>query len=217
MGVSAAQGSAGLKQGVCTSTTRPSNPFEGQMIYETDTDLTYIYGGSSWQQVSGGSAVGNSGLVYITGATIAALSTSATVSNCFSTTYDNYLIKVTGMTATAAGDTSFQFTGITTSVYAFSGFYQSIGSSTINAYGGTSTSSPIGTMAATLNTQINIEISGANLAVVKYLLIDTVSNNIRVSQATQCNSTVQATGFTITPASGTLSGGTIRVYGYRQA
>jgi len=48
MGVSAAQGSAGLKQGVCTSTTRPSNPFEGQMIYETDTDLMLLYNGSAW-------------------------------------------------------------------------------------------------------------------------------------------------------------------------
>ena len=48
MGVSAAQGSAGLKQGVCTSTTRPSNPFEGQMIYETDTDYMYVWSGTAW-------------------------------------------------------------------------------------------------------------------------------------------------------------------------
>ena len=48
MGVSAAQGSAGLKPGVCTSTTRPSNPFEGQMIYETDTDKVLVWNGSAW-------------------------------------------------------------------------------------------------------------------------------------------------------------------------
>jgi len=52
MGVSAAQGSAGLKPGVCTSTTRPSNPFEGQMIYETDTDSTLIWTGSYWQSTA---------------------------------------------------------------------------------------------------------------------------------------------------------------------
>ena len=90
MGVSAAQGSAGLKQGVCTSTTRPSNPYEGQMIYETDTDLTYIWGGTAWQQVSGGTAVGNSGLVYIT--SVAATGASTTISNCFTSTYENYRI-----------------------------------------------------------------------------------------------------------------------------
>ena len=48
MGVSAAQGSAGLKPGVCTSTTRPSNPFEGQMIYETDTDKVLVWNGTAW-------------------------------------------------------------------------------------------------------------------------------------------------------------------------
>ena len=217
MGVSAAQGSAGLKPGVCTSTTRPSNPFEGQMIYETDTDLTYIYGGTAWQQVSGGTAVGNSGLVYVTEATIGSAVSSVTVSSAFSSTYDNYRIKITGMTGSAAADTSFQFGGITTSVYAYSGFYQAIGVGTSTTFGGTATTMPIGTMAATLNTQINIEISGANLAVAKYFEIATTSNNIRVNQGGQCNSAVQATAFTITPASGTLTGGTITVYGYRKA
>ena len=37
-----------LKPGVCTSTTRPAAPFEGQTIYETDTDLVKSYNGSSW-------------------------------------------------------------------------------------------------------------------------------------------------------------------------
>jgi len=57
--------STGIRTGVCTSSTRPTAPYEGQHIYETDTDLTYVWGGSAWQQVSGGTAVGNSGLVYV--------------------------------------------------------------------------------------------------------------------------------------------------------
>ena len=81
--------STGLRPGVCTSSTRPTAPYEGQHIYETDTDLTYIWGGSAWQQVSGGTAVGNSGLVYITTKTFSATST-LTCSNVFSSTYDNY-------------------------------------------------------------------------------------------------------------------------------
>jgi hypothetical protein len=40
--------STGLRPGVCTSTTRPTAPYEGQMVYETDTDLMLIYNGSSW-------------------------------------------------------------------------------------------------------------------------------------------------------------------------
>ena len=94
--------STGLRPGVCTSTTRPSTPFEGQMIYETDTDLTYIYGGSAWQQVSGGTAVGNSGLVYITGGTQSG-STALNVDNCFTSTYRNYRIVMSNIAVETAG------------------------------------------------------------------------------------------------------------------
>ncbi len=33
---------------VCTSGTRPALPFDGMVIYETDTDLFYYYDGSDW-------------------------------------------------------------------------------------------------------------------------------------------------------------------------
>ena len=119
MGVSAAQGSAGLKQGVCTSTTRPSNPFEGQMIYETDTDLTLIWGGTAWQQVSGGTAVGNSGLVYITQANLTG--SSVDIASCFSATYDSYLLQFSNTKTSSALITGWQLlngaTPITTATY----------------------------------------------------------------------------------------------------
>ena len=157
------------------------------------------------------------GLTLISATTIGTTVSSVTVTGAFSATYDNYRIKITGVVGSAAADTTFQLSGITTSVYAYSGFYQSIGTSTIVAFGGTTTSTPIGTLGTTLNTQINIDLSSPNLAVAKYLDIATCSNNIRVNQAAQCNSTVQATGFTITPDSGILTGGTIYVYGYAKA
>jgi hypothetical protein len=40
--------STGLRPGVCTSTTRPTAPYEGQHIYETDTDIEYVWSGSAW-------------------------------------------------------------------------------------------------------------------------------------------------------------------------
>lgn len=43
-----------LQPGVCTSTTRPTTPYEGQSIYETDTDRIYIWKGSSWVEVPSG-------------------------------------------------------------------------------------------------------------------------------------------------------------------
>jgi hypothetical protein len=39
---------------VCTSTTRPGLPFNGLMIYETDTKRVYIHSGTEWKYQSGG-------------------------------------------------------------------------------------------------------------------------------------------------------------------
>lgn len=44
------------KPGVCTSSTRPASPFEGQVIYETDTDFMKVYNGSAWVTVGGSPA-----------------------------------------------------------------------------------------------------------------------------------------------------------------
>lgn len=40
--------STGMRPGVCLSTSRPTAPYEGQMIYETDTDLVYLWNGTGW-------------------------------------------------------------------------------------------------------------------------------------------------------------------------
>jgi hypothetical protein len=56
MGLDNAYGIGSLKSGVCTSTTRPASPYEGQVIYETDTDLLKSYNGSSWVTMGPASA-----------------------------------------------------------------------------------------------------------------------------------------------------------------
>ena len=38
----------GIKPGVCTSTNRPSAPFDGQVIYMTDVDQTAVWDGAQW-------------------------------------------------------------------------------------------------------------------------------------------------------------------------
>jgi hypothetical protein len=38
---------------VVTSTTRPAVPFVGQLIYETDTSLSFVWDGSTWQSAGG--------------------------------------------------------------------------------------------------------------------------------------------------------------------
>jgi hypothetical protein len=38
----------GLRPGVCTSSNRPANPFDGQVIYMTDVDQTAVWDGTTW-------------------------------------------------------------------------------------------------------------------------------------------------------------------------
>lgn len=49
--VTISNNSTGLRPGVCLSTNRPTAPYEGHIIYETDTDLVYLWNGSSWIEV----------------------------------------------------------------------------------------------------------------------------------------------------------------------
>jgi hypothetical protein len=37
-----------VKPGVCTSTTKPASPYDGQVIYMTDVDQTAVWDGTSW-------------------------------------------------------------------------------------------------------------------------------------------------------------------------
>ena len=46
-----------IRPGVCTSTTRPSVPYEGQLIYETDTDRVAAYNGSAWVYTATGAVL----------------------------------------------------------------------------------------------------------------------------------------------------------------
>ena len=157
----------------------------------------------------------NSGLVYITSTNIGT-SASATISNCFSSTYDNYRIIIAGVTSGLV-DFTIQLTSITGSVYVCQGTYQLSGVSTVNAYAATSTTMPIGTFAATGNNFVQLELSSPNLAKIKYAYMTSNSNLLSSQQGGLVNSTVQSTGFTVAAASGNISSGTITVYGYRKA
>ena len=48
MGFDAGYGVGSVKPGVCTSSTKPASPFDGQVIYMTDVDQTAVWDGSAW-------------------------------------------------------------------------------------------------------------------------------------------------------------------------
>jgi hypothetical protein len=66
-----------IQPGVCTSATRPDSPFEGQVIYETDTDKVLVWNGSAWYQ-TWNQPWGNLGYVSLTSGVIISGITSVT-------------------------------------------------------------------------------------------------------------------------------------------
>ena len=77
-----------IKPGVCTSTTRPSVPYEGQLIYETDTDRVASYNGSAWVYTH------SSGLVVVKSETAFSTASSVTADGVFTSSYTNYMVIV---------------------------------------------------------------------------------------------------------------------------
>ena len=78
----------GLRPGVCTSTTRPGSPFDGQLIYETDTNRVAVYDTNTWVYKTPASTTGS------------VLQVVQTVkSDTFSTSSTSYT-DVTGLTVT---------------------------------------------------------------------------------------------------------------------
>jgi hypothetical protein len=62
---------------ICTSSTRPGSPFEGQMIYETNTDILAIWNGTAWRQLAAATKTG-SVLQVVTGTATAQASSNST-------------------------------------------------------------------------------------------------------------------------------------------
>ena len=73
--------SSAAKPGVCLSTDRPDSPFDGQVIYETDTNRTLVYDNSAWVVIHDPTLMSYSG----TGVTVTA--DAATIGGEYVTPY----------------------------------------------------------------------------------------------------------------------------------
>jgi hypothetical protein len=209
--------STGFRPGVCTSSTRPTAPYEGQFIYETDTDLSYVWGGAAWQQVSGGTAVGNSGLVFVKQQTIGSTVASVTVSDAFNDTYDNYKILVSGGTASGNFVTRLSL-GATATGYYYAGAYTTYGG-VVNGSAGSNVGSWITTAHNVQNVVLDVNLFQPKLAKnTSYSsnYFGPGSGDGAFAVQGFLNDTTAYTAFTLTTTSGTYTGGTIHVYGYRK-
>lgn len=163
---------------------------------------------------------GNPGLVYVTQQTIGNAVSSVTVSNCFSATYDNYRIIVEGGVASTNVWLRLQLGSITTNYYgAFTGTNY-----TTTTYAGQNDNNGalfnyIGFGAANALTAI-IDITSPFKSLRKFVSASNVflsASNAYGTYTGELANATSASGFTLSPNTGTITGGTIRVYGYRQA
>lgn len=85
--------SSQLKPGVIDNTAaRPASPFEGQVVFQKDTDQLLVWNGTAWV-VPNSPAQNPTGLELITAQSIPGASTSFSFTN-FTSTYTNYQVKV---------------------------------------------------------------------------------------------------------------------------
>jgi hypothetical protein len=160
------------------------------------------------------------GLVLITSQTIGTAVSSVVVNNAFSSTYDNYRIVLTGNLNSATGTIGLSL-GSTATGYYSGGYEINYGTSagTIQVNNNTSSwTRPFGgTTAASGSNSLDL--------FAPFLSIQTTYSALRPGLTTTGNSgfyvgmlnnTTSYTNFTLTPSTGTITGGTISVYGYKK-
>lgn len=180
-----------------------------------DTTLGVISGST------GSGDVPKLALDLVTTATIGTAVSSVTVSNCFSSKYDNYKILVQNSDASDNDNTIFiKVNGSTGSQYV--GGYSAINTATqahvIYAVSNSSLGIPFALSSTDLSSY-SIDVIGA-YPVQKTYFLNGSSSGYTFLIAGSSGATINAasnTAFTLTKTSGTFTGGTIRVYGYRNS
>jgi hypothetical protein len=207
-----------IQPGVCTSTTRPASPFNGQVIYETDTKQTLVWQGSSWVMLTDADTPPST--VLIKTVSVGSGVTSVSVTDVFSSTFDNYLITGSGISSNVDGyGLKIKLNNSTGSTYYLAMFYMVMGSTGTLAAGadnGTNTGlfvtfssgNSASNFNATLYNPYNTNYTGATFA---------SSQQSYMSHGSGIDkNSVSHTGFTLNSYDGaTMTGGTIRVYGFR--
>jgi hypothetical protein len=157
----------------------------------------------------------NSGLVYVTSATIGTGVSSVAVTSAFSSTYDNYKIIVNGGVGNSPQAIQLRLTGSSTGYYQYLAYWTYIGAvPTSTSISNAAQWDYVGESSPNSNV-INVDVINPNLAKFTYFagaytgtVAGTVGGYHGVATA--------YTGFTLT-VGGTMTGGTITVYGYRKA
>lgn len=132
MGLTSSVPNSILQPGVCTSTTRPAAPYQGQVVYETDTNKTLFYNGTAWVILNDPNAVSTDASGNVTFDNDVTVSGGATVGGDLTvtgnmTSANQGLVLITpssvsggtlsGATVNVAGSTAVDIRGVFSSDY----------------------------------------------------------------------------------------------------
>ena len=144
---------------------------------------------------------------------------SIPVTNCFSSDYDNYVVTVNGGSHTSTIGFTLTLGSTTTGYYYAANWVTYAGAAGV--FNGANVAGVLDSVtgaSAGLNGRImffNPNLADETSYLYEAAGLATSNANIRWAGGGYLNDATQYTGFTLTPTSGTTTGGTIRVYGLR--
>jgi len=184
---------------------------QGQTCYIEATSTYQTYNGSAWVTFP-------NGLTLIKTQTVGSAVASVAVTDTFSSTYDNYLITMIGGTISASGSVALQLGASTTGYYGALVFANLAGTVTGSGQNNTASAQHVGGGAAGQACHVSCQVFGPNLAAYTKIINGAYQNADNFGTMQQEHRVATAyTGFTLIPGAGTLTGGTIRVYGYQNS
>lgn len=216
MGIDNTYGTLGLRPGVCTSTSRPASPYEGMVIYETDTNRVLVYDNSAWVMIADTDQP--PGLQLVKTHAVGTGASSAVVSDVFSSEFDNYRIIISNVDFSAGSqDVKMTLGSTATGYYGTQEYNFPSTSTTGKIYLSNAAYFGVAFSGTNNDTSVSIELHSPYLSAYTTCTCHWQGNQYSGYFLGSLDNTTSYTAFTITPNSGTMTGGTIRVYGYRNS
>jgi hypothetical protein len=160
---------------------------------------------------------GGQGLTLVKKQAIGTAVSSVTVTGAFSSTYENYMVMVTGGLGSQAANLALTL-GSTNTGYYNSGLYVPYNSATVFALASSNTSGWPNAVSITTSTMMGqftlLQPNLAKITGVDIVGIETYSTGISLMRRGYVDNTTQYTALTLTTSGGTITGGTVYVYGY---
>lgn len=209
--------SAIAKPGViANAAARPASPYDGQVIYQQDTDQAYVWNGSAWVLLSTGTA-NPPGLELVKTQTIGSAVSSVTVSDAFNSTYTNYRVTIDGSDGSVADTNIYLKFENSLSTYNWSQRYWSYGGAGGDGnQANTSTGILVGISSTDNDTSLSFDVFSPNVAQFTHAtFVCSASNYFNTGGGVMKTATAYTSLIISCQAGLTLTGGTIRVYGYK--